>query len=241
MRLDRHSSVPLYFQLKEYIIGKIESGEFSHGGKIPSELELCDSLELSRPTVRQAVAELVAEGKLQIIKGKGTFVSSLNASKEIKDFSAMTFSFFNSKEVDKSELIDFGIIQDIPGEVKEAFSDRSIIRDGIVVIRKILSENCSPYAYIESFIPAVLYPNLPSDIKAGKTMVDMTANKYAYLPSKGQCRIGLAPADSSASRALDIARGTPVLTAESVLVSRSGAVCEIVNAYLRSDVCRLTL
>ncbi|NCU25441.1 GntR family transcriptional regulator [Candidatus Nomurabacteria bacterium] len=66
MKLDRHSSIPLYFQLKEYILKKIETGEYSGGSKIPSELDFCNDLDLSRPTVRQAVAELVSEGKLQI-------------------------------------------------------------------------------------------------------------------------------------------------------------------------------
>ncbi len=34
MKLDRHSSVPLYFQLKEYILDKIGSGYFPAGTKI---------------------------------------------------------------------------------------------------------------------------------------------------------------------------------------------------------------
>ncbi|MDD2393194.1 MAG: GntR family transcriptional regulator [Eubacteriales bacterium] len=241
MKLDRHSSIPLYFQLKEYILKKIETGEYSGGSKIPSELDFCNDLDLSRPTVRQAVAELVSEGKLQIIICKGIFVSALESLKEIIDFSSTTFSFFSAKEVNKSELSDLGLIREISASLSEDFADSSILRDGVIFVRRILNENGIPYAYVESLIPAVLYPSLITDIKAGKSIIDITANKYAYLPVKGKCGISVVPADTSVSRALDVARGTPVISTDAKLVSRSGAVCEIVNAFLRSDVCRLSI
>jgi GntR family transcriptional regulator len=38
-------------------------------------MALCQELSLSRPTVRQAIAELVSEGILVIVKGRGTFVA----------------------------------------------------------------------------------------------------------------------------------------------------------------------
>ncbi|MHB1453561.1 MAG: GntR family transcriptional regulator [Saccharofermentanales bacterium] len=241
MKLDKHSSVPLYFQLKEYILKKIEKGDYPKGGKIPSELDFCDELDLSRPTVRQAVAELVSDGKLQIIKGKGTFVSAINDTLEIRNFSGSTFSFFNDKEVRPDEILEFGLAETVSEEITKAFGDPSLLRDGLIFIYKVLSDNGNVYAYIESFIPRCLFPNLTDDIGAGKTMVDMTVNKYAYLPARNTCKVYIASAGSAASHALDIARGAPVLSVSSVLTSRSGVVCEVISASLRSDVCRLSL
>lgn len=72
--LDRASPVPLYFQLKQIIIEKIEHNEWDPGQPIPSEQELQDTYGLSRTTVRQALSELVIEGRLVRQRGRGTFI-----------------------------------------------------------------------------------------------------------------------------------------------------------------------
>ena len=75
MKLDRHSSVPLYAQLRELIVERIQDGIYRQGEPIPSEMTLCEELDLSRPTVRQAIAHLDSDGILEIQKGRGTFVA----------------------------------------------------------------------------------------------------------------------------------------------------------------------
>ncbi len=68
--------VPLYYQLKEDIKGKISGGRYPRGSAIPGEFQLMDSYGVSRTTVLRAVSELVNEGLLSRVHGKGTFVSS---------------------------------------------------------------------------------------------------------------------------------------------------------------------
>lgn len=72
--------IPRYYQLKEILEGRIESGEFHVGGKFPTDEELCAEYELSRGTVRRAVDMLVEEGRLRREQGRGTFVSSPHLS-----------------------------------------------------------------------------------------------------------------------------------------------------------------
>src|SRR5215510_2366830 len=73
--LDKTVPIPLYYQLKTILIDEINSGEYPVGGMIPNKNELCDLFDISRTTIRQAISELVQEGKLYRIKSKGTFVS----------------------------------------------------------------------------------------------------------------------------------------------------------------------
>ena len=63
-----------YEQIRQDIIHKIESMEYRPNQVIPSENELCASYGVSRITVRKAIDELVHEGLLYRIKGKGSFV-----------------------------------------------------------------------------------------------------------------------------------------------------------------------
>ncbi len=74
--LDRESTVPLYLQLAEQLLHGIEAGTVRAGDPIENEIELADRLNLSRPTVRRAIAELVSRGLLVRRRGIGTVVAS---------------------------------------------------------------------------------------------------------------------------------------------------------------------
>ena len=66
---------PLYLQLKQAITENIRSGEWSADTRIPSERELCELYNVSRTTTRRTLSDLVHEGKLYAVSGKGTFVA----------------------------------------------------------------------------------------------------------------------------------------------------------------------
>jgi DNA-binding FadR family transcriptional regulator len=46
------------------------------GSKLPNENELSEALQVSRTTLREAISFLVAQGVLEIQRGKGTFVAA---------------------------------------------------------------------------------------------------------------------------------------------------------------------
>ena len=57
-----------------YLRGAIEGGEYAIGDKLPSEAELCRTLEVSRPVLREALRALQTMGLTVSRTGKGTFV-----------------------------------------------------------------------------------------------------------------------------------------------------------------------
>ena len=69
------SEKPKYQKLKEYLIETIKLDELKTGEKIYSENELSVMFDISRHTVRQSIGELVTEGWLYRVQGKGTFVN----------------------------------------------------------------------------------------------------------------------------------------------------------------------
>ena len=70
--LDRHSPIPLYFQLSQELERAIREGDIKPGDRIEAEVELAARLGLSRPTVRQAIQDLVNKGLLVRRRGVGT-------------------------------------------------------------------------------------------------------------------------------------------------------------------------
>ncbi len=68
-------SEPLYRQIKQLITGKIQSGVWKAGDRIPTEHALVEELDASRMTVNRALRELTQEGVLARRQGSGTFVA----------------------------------------------------------------------------------------------------------------------------------------------------------------------
>lgn len=64
-----------YADIKDYIMNKIDTDEWSVGMMIPTEMQFCEQFGVSRPTVRTALLKLVKEGYLKRVKGRGTFVT----------------------------------------------------------------------------------------------------------------------------------------------------------------------
>ena len=72
--IDPDGPVPLYRQVVDAITARITSGELPPGRPIPSVAQLQQETGLARGTVLHAVRVLVAEGWVEIVRGRGTFV-----------------------------------------------------------------------------------------------------------------------------------------------------------------------
>lgn len=90
--LNQNSTIPLYEQVKESIKQKIERKEWKENSRVPSEAELMKIYDVSRVTVRNALALLVEEGYLEKKQGIGTFVSKPRIKKIIFHRSSFTQS-----------------------------------------------------------------------------------------------------------------------------------------------------
>lgn len=67
---------PLYIKIREFIKRQIDDGIYKEGDMIPTENEFMDKFQVSRGTIKNALKELVEEGVLYRIAGKGTFITS---------------------------------------------------------------------------------------------------------------------------------------------------------------------
>ena len=80
-------AVPKHRLIFETLQKNIESGLYSPNSQLPTEQELADEFETSRPTVVKALDRLKDLGYVYRIQGKGTFVSELSGSKSLSGLS----------------------------------------------------------------------------------------------------------------------------------------------------------
>ncbi|WP_461008778.1 GntR family transcriptional regulator [Streptomyces capparidis] len=69
----------LYKQLAAEIRKGMVSGEYPAGSLLPSETALIERYGVSRPTVRNAIAALRAQGLIEVVHGKGSYVRGVPA------------------------------------------------------------------------------------------------------------------------------------------------------------------
>ena len=66
---------PKHVQLADWIRARIDDGTYAPRSRIPSEVSFTQETGVARDTVRKAVATLIDEGRLYIVRGLGTFVA----------------------------------------------------------------------------------------------------------------------------------------------------------------------
>lgn len=70
-------SIPLFYQLARILRNFVLDNSLAPGDRIPSQEAICSAFEVSRPTAVKAVQELVSEGWVAPVRGKGTFITDV--------------------------------------------------------------------------------------------------------------------------------------------------------------------
>lgn len=149
--IDKNIPIPLYYQLKMIIYSEIEKGNYAPGALIPTEEELIAHFGISRTTVRQAITELVQDGRLYRVKSKGTFVAQ---NKINQDFIVRLESFNDqirkSGRIPSTEVLDFklGVA---PFNVSEALKLGP--NDPIIFLQRRRFADGAPILSLKTYLP----------------------------------------------------------------------------------------
>ncbi|HHX36377.1 MAG TPA: GntR family transcriptional regulator, partial [Clostridiaceae bacterium] len=213
MKVDRNSNVPLYIQVKDAIMDVIKDGTYRSGNRIPSEVELGEMFDVSRPTVRQAVSELVAEGVLVIKKGRGTYVVYQDQVCTIDPFRPSSFSFLASSSIADYHFVKVNHANYLPDYLLSAYridltdAEAQTFAANFWEIIWLQSKERVPYALCKSYIPVAMFPKLKEQIDNKKDMLIITANKYPLLPNRCRAEVVVKFVDSAANMHLNCAVG----------------------------------
>ena len=77
--ISNSSNQPIYEQIVRQVKGQIMAGDLTAGEQLPSIRALANSLRVSAITTKRAYADLEAQGFIETVQGKGSFVACGNA------------------------------------------------------------------------------------------------------------------------------------------------------------------
>lgn len=235
--INKYSNVPLYCQLKNLIIEKIENGEFEADTKIPSEQDFCVQYDISRPTVRQAINDLTASGRLYKMKGKGTFVSSQKVYIHVKDYTGFTDSILDSKNPNAKNILSTEIAYGQEhSKLTEVFSLRLDAKSEFAVITYTNTLSNDMVSLNVSYIPLSLFPEICEDIQENK---DVLRGKYPLIPSNAKSTLDIISTDQKDAIYLKLQPGQPLIRINNILYSKSGQPVEYIITKYRADKTRL--
>lgn len=229
MFIDKQSPVPVYYQLKNYILEKIKSGQWPKDKPIPSERELSEQAKVSRMTVRQALNELVNDGVLYRIKGTGTFISkSKIEQKNIMSFSQMTRSkgitpVTKVLEMDKSSL--FPGISEMLGVERDTRFYR---------IKRLRKADDIPIAIEEVFIPENYCPGIDR-FDLSRSLYGLLLDEYQYKIGRMDLNMEAVLPDEKQCQLLQVNRTIPLLKVSGNTITTMGLSLFYEMSCYRSD------
>ncbi|MFA6308135.1 MAG: GntR family transcriptional regulator [Clostridia bacterium] len=238
--INKFNGIPLYSQLKNLIIKKIEDGEYAEDGKIPSEQVLCETYSISRPTVRQAINELTNSGYIYKEKGKGTFVAKKKSSIDIKEYSGFTDSILDSQSPGDKNIIAIKVmkVSDNPF-LKDSFESDYVQNSEFAEIKYSMMENGDVYSLNTSYLPLNLFPEIIEDIKTKKPSYDILRGKYPLLPTRSKSTLEISYTEQADAEYLQVLQGQPLIKIENILYSKNGQAVELIISKYRADKCKL--
>ena len=145
-------SVPVYVKIQQYIKSKISSGEWDEGMRIPTDAEFSKQFGCSRITVTTALRELVQDGVVYRIQGKGTYVSKQSEARQLyqtPELTQMAVSLDTLSIPGEHQCIGYRI--DRPSD---EVAQKLRLQEGqlVVVIERIKHVDQKPYALEEMFL-----------------------------------------------------------------------------------------
>jgi GntR family transcriptional regulator len=229
MNIDKTSPIPVYYQLKNIILKKIQSGEFLEGGLIPSERELGDSLNISRMTVRQALNLLVQEGILYREKGKGTFVSkSKIVQNNIESFSETV----RQRGLEPSTEIIYFSKNENNQRIKEILDLQEM--DTLYYLKRLRLASKVPIAIEEVFMPEKYFREFDKH-NLSSSLYTLIREEYSYTLNYIDNTIQAAKPSNEEKVLFKISNATPVLKISGIRYSSSGIKLFYGNDTYRSD------
>jgi DNA-binding GntR family transcriptional regulator len=227
IKIDRNSPVPLYHQVATQLEAAIRSGELSVGAWLDNEIDLASRLGVSRPTMRQAISQLVDAGFLVRKRGVGTRV----VTDSIVRPAALTSLYDDLEEAGMKPNTEVRTVTQTQasGETAELFGAGIELKE-IVRVRSVVS---GPIALMHNWVPAS-FAQITAESLRRFGLYELLRSAGAEIASAIQMT-GAREATAREAKLLDTHKGAACVTMKRRTYDSTGALLEVGDHLYRGD------
>ena len=228
--LNRFVPVPLYYQLKQYITGKIDSGCWSSGSTVPTEQSFCEAFSISRPTVRQAINELVAEGRLSRGYRRVTVAKPKVSGSFFDVVQSFNDEMTRKNLTPRTQILSLGIEDN-----NEASEKLATISGKLIYLERLRFADDEPIVYVETYMPFDTRADLLTLDFTNLSLYKVLEDKYGVIISRVDRIFEAAEACSRDSELLDVRKGSPICFVKTISYDQGDRPVEYSVARYRGD------
>ncbi len=225
----RAARVPKYYRLKRHLLEMTET--MPPGTPVPPERTLAAEFDTSRTTVRQALQELVVEGRLERIQGKGTFVAKPKVSQALQ-LTSYTEDMRAQGLEPTSQLLDIGYIT-----ADDTLAGLLDIQPGgrVLRIERLRLASGEPMAIETTHLSAKRFPALRRSLAKYTSLYTALAEVYDVRLAEAEETIETSLATPREAGLLGTDVGLPMLMLSRHSVDAQGKPVEWVRSVYRGD------
>ena len=234
----QRSPKPAWVQIEEQLADRIESGVLAAGERLPPERDLAAALDVSRMTVRQALASLAARGLVERGVGRGTFVQ--RGGRIVHDLARVS-SF--TEEAQRQGLAPGARVvgareRRAPEHVAAALG----VGRGTAMLQleRVRLAGDRPVALEDTWLPAARFPDLLAEDLTG-SLYALMRTRYDLAPVSATERLEPVAARAHEAAALGVEEGAPLMLVERIGFAADGTAVEFARDCHRGDRARFVI
>jgi GntR family transcriptional regulator len=234
--VDKSSSEPFYAQIQGIIEREIISGRLKPGNRVPSELKIAATYDVSRVTVRKALDTLVARNMLYRQPGKGTFVSEHGMTYEFSTMLSFSRNLRSRGFHVRTEILDQTLI---PASAEIAGELRIPPGAEVVYVRRLRHVDGTAAAIHTSYFDARIYSPLARLDLQTQSILEAAEQVGRIRMSHSIDSLRAVPASAADARLLGIPPGAPALELDGVVFDENNTPARLTRGIYRGDIFHL--
>ncbi|HEY3681629.1 MAG TPA: GntR family transcriptional regulator [Streptosporangiaceae bacterium] len=221
--------VPKYYRVKRQLLDL--TAALSPGSPVPPERELAEQYATSRTTVRQALGELVAEGRLLRVQGKGTFVAGPKVAQSLQ-LTSYTEDMRAQGLTPTTRMLELGYTT-----ADEPMATRLDIKTGgrVLRIHRLRMANGEPMAIETTHLAARRFPGLRRQLDRHPSLYQALSMAYNVRLVEAEETIETVLATPHDAQLLGVDVGVPLLSLSRHSFDADGEPVEYVRSLYRGD------
>lgn len=230
--IDKHSPIPMYYQIMNQLREKIVGGEYTVGDALPPERELVETYQVSRMTIRQAISELVNEGILDRRKGIGTFVAPPKLEQPLNSLTSFTEDMAQRGMKAGGRIVSFK--ERLPDPPLRKTLGLSAEENVFEFVRLRLADE-EPMALETTSLVASLCPGLQVEDLENQSLYKVLTERWGLQLDYATQSLEPILAPPYEATLLHVAPGSPLLLMHRITYDSSGRAFEHVKSLYRGD------